>query len=229
MPVAHTCFDALARRRATRRLASTCALALVALLATGLRSPAASGSPVPNGAPVPAGTSVPEVDAEVAPAVPLAIAMQSANSEAAKVESRIRKERAGIACPVDGTIRFYDDFGNARSGGRLHEGNDLMSAGGVPVVAVVDGAVAFKSGNRQGKGAYLRGADGNEYWYFHLNSYVGEPRVVRQGDVIGIVGESGNAGGVHTHFEIHPGWDPYEVVNPYPKLDLICTDRVPMR
>lgn len=218
MPLPHTFFGAPLRR------------AVVALV-TGLVTTSLSISlSAPAGA-----TYQPEVGpaassaASSAALVPLAIATQSASAEALEVEAEIRSERAGIICPVAGTIWFYDDFGNARSGGRSHQGNDLMSQSGVPVVAVVDGAVDYKSGSRQGKGAYLRGADGNEYWYFHLNSYVGEPRLVRQGEVIGIVGESGNAGGVHTHFEIHPGWDSYEVVNPYPNLDLVCTDRVPLR
>ncbi len=160
--------------------------------------------------------------------VPVAVALTSSNVEALEVEARVRRERAGMVCPVRGPIWFYDDYGNPRSGGRDHAGNDLMSAHGEPVVAVVDGAVDFKSGSRQGRGAYLRGVDGNEYWYFHLSEYEGEPRNVRQGDVIGYAGDTGNAGGTHTHFEIHPLWDPYEVVNPYPRVDLVCTDRLPM-
>ncbi len=166
---------------------------------------------------------------EAAPLVPVAVTLRSNEITVLEVEAELRQELAGMVCPLRGTVRFYDDFGNPRSGGRDHQGNDLMSDHGVEVVAVVDGAVDYKSGSRQGRGAYLRGEDGNEYWYFHLSDYEGEPRLVRQGDVIGYAGETGNAGGTHTHFEVHPAWDPYEVVNPYPRLDLVCTDRVPMR
>lgn len=223
MPFPHTCFGAPGfgtRSRGVRRTA----VVLVAMLATvGV---AASEAPRASAlvAPSPGGGSAPGSAA----LVPVAVALRSHDATVLAVEAQVRRERAGMICPVRGTVSFFDDFGDARSGGRRHEGNDIMSETGVPVVAVVDGAVSFKSGSRQGRGAYVRGEDGNEYWYFHLSAYEGEARLVRQGDVIGYTGATGNAGGTHTHFEVHPGWDPYEVVNPYERLDLVCTDRIPV-
>jgi murein DD-endopeptidase MepM/ murein hydrolase activator NlpD len=217
MPFLHPWFGA-----PRGRIAGIASVALVLAMSSG---GAAAGVSDPDGRTEQAAA----LDADVAASLPYAIARQRADAYAKRIEAQVRRHRAGIICPVAGIVWFYDDFGNPRSGGRRHEGNDLMSAGGVHVVAVVDGAVTFKSGSRQGTGAYLRGDDGNEYWYFHLDEYAGEPRLVRRGEVIGVVGESGNAGGVHTHFEIHPGWDPDDAENPYPKIDLVCTDRVPMR
>jgi murein DD-endopeptidase MepM/ murein hydrolase activator NlpD len=156
------------------------------------------------------------------------VSVNAANAEVQAAEREIRAARAGIICPVVGTVWFMNDFGDARSRGRRHQGNDIASGAGLSVVAVVDGAVSFKSGNRQGRGAYVRGEDGFEYRYYHLSEYVGPPRRVTRGEVIGTVGNTGNAGGIHTHFEVHPGWSEYEVENPYERLDLVCTDRAPL-
>jgi murein DD-endopeptidase MepM/ murein hydrolase activator NlpD len=189
----------------------------------GASVPGASvpGASVP-GAPEPGGR------AGGAALVPVAAALEQASAAVREAELIVRTKRAGRVCPVGGPVAFYDDFGNARSGGRRHAGNDLISTHGTPNVAVVAGRVEFKSGSRQGRGAYLRGDDGNEYWYFHLAAYAGAPRRVVQGEVIGLTGDTGNAGGDHTHFEIHPGADPDEVVNPYPLLDFVCIDRTPL-
>ena len=77
----------------------------------------------------------------------------------------------------------------------------------VPDVAVVSGSVTYKSGGTSGNGAYLSGDDGNLYYYFHLDSYADVARRVAQGEVIGYVGNTGDARytATHTHFEIHPG------------------------
>ncbi len=203
-------------------------VALVTGLATvSLIAPAAA-QPVPD-AGNDVGAAAAAAGDDAAPLLPVAVTLRSNEITALEVEAELRHELAGMVCPLRGTVWFYDDFGNPRSDARQHQGNDLISDHGVAVVAVVDGAVSYKSGARQGLGASLRGEDGNEYWYFHLSDYEGEPRLVRQGEVIGYAGATGNAGGTHTHFEIHPAWDPYQVVNPYPRLDLVCTDRVSLR
>jgi murein DD-endopeptidase MepM/ murein hydrolase activator NlpD len=127
----------------------------------------------------------------------------------------------GIVCPVRGALSFIDSWGYPRHQGP-HKGVDLMSPTGTPNVAVVAGNVTFKEGGTSGKGAYLRGDDGNLYYYFHLSAYEGGPRRVAQGEVIGYVGNTGDARytASHTHFEIHPGGG--AAVNPYPSVRPVC-------
>jgi peptidoglycan LD-endopeptidase LytH len=127
----------------------------------------------------------------------------------------------GIVCPVRGAVSFVDSFGAPRHQG-AHMGVDLMSPRGTPDVAVVSGTVTFKTGGISGLGAYLHGDDGNLYYYFHLDSYEGGARRVAQGEVIGHVGNTGDAQytATHTHFEIHPGGG--AAVNPYPSVRAVC-------
>jgi len=127
----------------------------------------------------------------------------------------------GIVCPVRGIVSFIDSWGYPRHQGP-HMGVDLMAAVGTPDVAVVGGNVTFKSGDTSGLGAYLRGDDGNLYYYFHLSAYEGAARHVAQGEVIGHVGNTGDAQytASHTHFEVHPGGG--GAVNPYPSVRPVC-------
>jgi murein DD-endopeptidase MepM/ murein hydrolase activator NlpD len=127
-------------------------------------------------------------------------------------------------CPVRGPMRHYDDWGAPRDGGlRRHEGNDLLADRGTPVVAVAEG-VARQQPNRLGGNAVAVDlADGTHFYYAHLDAYEGAfPRLVRAGDVVGYVGDTGNAKGgpTHLHFEWHPfGGEPR---NPYPLAGILC-------
>jgi peptidoglycan LD-endopeptidase LytH len=129
---------------------------------------------------------------------------------------------ASIVCPIRGVVSFVDSWGAPRSGGRSHQGVDLMSPSGTPNVAVVSGTIAQKSGSLSGLGVYLSGDDGNSYWYFHLSAYEGGSRRVAQGEVVGYTGSTGNAdgGAPHTHFEYHPGGG--SARNPYPLVRPVC-------
>lgn len=128
----------------------------------------------------------------------------------------------GLICPLRGPLSFIDSWGYPRATTGRHQGSDLMSPRGTPNVAVVSGDVEFHTGGTSGLGAYLYGDDGNLYYYFHLQAYEGAARRVQQGEVIGYVGNTGDAIGTatHTHFEIHPGGGP--AVNPYPTVAQIC-------
>lgn len=138
-----------------------------------------------------------------------------------------------ILFPLEERVSWTDTFGAARSGGRTHAGNDLMAPKMTPLLAVVDGKLDWL--NLTGKlsgynnlpyyNILLRGDDGNDYFYIHLNNdtpgtddgqggvqYAYAPGLtngthVHAGDVIGYVGDSGNAedSGSHLHFEIHLG------------------------
>jgi murein DD-endopeptidase MepM/ murein hydrolase activator NlpD len=127
----------------------------------------------------------------------------------------------GIVCPIRGAVSFIDSWGAPRHQG-AHHGVDLMAARNTPNVAVVSGTVTFRAGGTSGNGAFLSGDDGNLYYYFHLEKYEGGARRVAQGEVIGYVGNTGDAKytATHTHFEIHPGHG--AAVNPYPSVRAVC-------
>lgn len=125
----------------------------------------------------------------------------------------------GMVCPLPGGA-FTDDFGRPRPGGRTHQGVDMHAPMGTPELAVVSGDVTYGDGGGGGMGAYIAGDDGNRYVYYHLSVYVGSPRHVSPGEVIGKVGQTGDATGPHLHFEIHPGGGP--AIDPYPTLSRIC-------
>jgi len=137
---------------------------------------------------------------------------------------------------LDEQTEFVDSWGVARSDGRSHQGVDLMGTKMASVVAVFDGVIrTMSNGDRSGYYITIDHGDGTISWYMHLNNdrpgtddRRGGPDYafvegleagdnVEAGQVIGYVGDSGNAewGGAHTHFELHINGRP---VNPYPYL-----------
>ena len=121
----------------------------------------------------------------------------------------------GYVCPVPGGT-FFDDWGFPRSGGRHHAGNDIFAPRGTPVHAPTSGWVDIATGSIGGHQFRLTAADGSQWFGSHLDHF-GKTGSVQAGDVIGYVGNTGNAKGgpTHLHFEIHPGAN---AVNPFPLL-----------
>ncbi len=122
-------------------------------------------------------------------------------------------------CPVDGPATYEDSWGWARSGGRSHEGVDMIADRGTPVVAATAGDALFKNNRLGGNAVWLTAPNGDKFYYAHLDGFEGESRRVQAGDVIGYVGSTGNAQGPHLHFETLPG---AAVENPYPHTIAAC-------
>jgi murein DD-endopeptidase MepM/ murein hydrolase activator NlpD len=122
-------------------------------------------------------------------------------------------------CPVAGPNSFVDSFGWPRDG-HTHQGIDMISPYGTPVVAAHAGTVSHSSSTSGGIQAYVHGSAGYSF-YAHLSSYSSASGGVSAGTVIGYVGSTGNAGSVnHLHFEWHPGGG--AAVNPYQMLLAVC-------
>ena len=118
---------------------------------------------------------------------------------------------ARLLVPVEGVapVDLDDTFAARRSGGRTHGAIDILAPRGTPVLAVADGEVARIHTNRLGgKVLYLRSPDGAyDFYYAHLDAYAEGLQVgqtVRQGDVLGFVGTTGNARHTppHLHFQV---------------------------
>jgi murein DD-endopeptidase MepM/ murein hydrolase activator NlpD len=145
-------------------------------------------------------------------------------------EVTARLSHGGYVFPLYGPAAFGDTFGAYRGdvAGKWHHGEDIVAPRGTPILAVADGTLFSVGWNDIGGWRlWLRDRAGNEFYYAHLSAYsplAADGRNVKAGDVIGFVGNSGDAdGGVtHLHFEIHPvdllylGYD--GVVAPYPFL-----------
>ena len=148
------------------------------------------------------------------------------------------------AFPVVGNVHYIDDFGAPRAGG-THKGNDIMSIRHQPAVAFEAGTVEKWAHPNQAVPScmlVLHGGSGMEYWYIHLNNDRGSRndndagcsrayapglrngQHVRRGQLVGFVGDSGDANGIqpHLHFEIHrpsgTAIDPYSYLNKAKRL-----------
>jgi murein DD-endopeptidase MepM/ murein hydrolase activator NlpD len=131
----------------------------------------------------------------------------------------------GGTCPVAGAVSFSDTWGAPRSGGRAHQGVDMIAARNTPLVAIYSGTIhRITSGSLSGLAVWLRAGNGDQFFYAHLESYgdISVGQSVLEGYVIGYNGSSGNAPALlpHLHFEYHPGGG--SAVNPYPLVRSLC-------
>lgn len=126
-----------------------------------------------------------------------------------------------ILFPMPKTCKFWDTWGAPRSGGRKHQGVDIMASSGTSLYAVQTGTITKKQsaypGSLAGNALWLTTADGTYYFYAHLSGFadgIGVGSKVTGGQTIGYVGKTGNASVPHLHFEVHPKGG--SAVNPYP-------------
>lgn len=121
-----------------------------------------------------------------------------------------RLTASGYVFPIYGPASFTDSFGAARSDTSWHHGEDIFAPLGAPVLAVANGIVYSVGWNKVGGLRFwLQDLAGNEFYYAHLSAF--SPLAlngaqVRAGDVIGFVGNTGDAMNTpyHLHFELHP-------------------------
>ena len=139
---------------------------------------------------------------------------------------------ASLIIPVAGVKpeQLIDTFDDARSEGRVHDAIDIPAPAETPVLAAADGKILklFHS-DRGGTTIYQLSVDQKlVYYYAHLSHYadgLAEGDLVRQGQLIAYVGDTGNAGAgnYHLHFSIAAVSDPKRYwegtnINPYPLL-----------
>jgi hypothetical protein len=144
-----------------------------------------------------------------------------------------------IVFPVQGGAKFTDDFGDPRSGGATHEGNDLMAPKMTPILAARAGRVVFSPMIEPSYGYMISiaGDDGYKYNYIHINNDmpgtdddkggienayapgIRDGIEVTQGQHIAWVGDSGNAENTvaQLHFEIRLPDD--TAINPFQYLN----------
>ena len=136
------------------------------------------------------------------------------------VKTKLDTSKAGFAFPVKAPYSFVDTYLAPRAGYRKHQGVDIFAISGTPVYAVVNGVVEEKGTNPLGGNKlWIRSPGDNwRYYYAHLSGYgpgISNGARVKKGQVIGYVGNTGNARTTppHLHFESHvPGG---AATNPY--------------
>ncbi|MGI8794443.1 MAG: peptidoglycan DD-metalloendopeptidase family protein [Acidimicrobiales bacterium] len=136
---------------------------------------------------------------------------------------------SGFVFPVAGPRTFSDTWGAPRMPGTVfehkHQGTDIFAESGTTLVACERGVVVrIGSDVLGGTKLWLVGASGTRYYYAHLSGFVDglfDGMAVEAGQVVGYVGNSGNARTTppHLHFQVHPGGG--APINPYPMLRIV--------
>lgn len=133
---------------------------------------------------------------------------------------------SSLPIPVDRVQarELKDTWGASRSSGRLHEGIDILAPRGTKVRSATPGLIAdLRNNNLGGKVVWILGPGGTWHYYAHLDGHKRGLKVgnyVKKGDVIGYVGNTGNARHTapHLHYGLYLNGKGRGVVNPYPYL-----------
>ena len=177
-------------------------------------------------------TATPAPVTAAAPAVPSVAPAPTASIVATPAASAPTVASSGLVIPVAGIApsQLVDTYTQSRAAGRLHEAIDIMAPAGTPVLAAIDGPVAkLFTSKLGGLTIYQFDPDGRRvYYYAHLQGYapgLAEGQVLKQGQVIGYVGSTGDASpeAPHLHFSVgdlgpEKQWWKSTPVNPYPLL-----------
>lgn len=192
-----------------------------------------SVSPALEIAPSASPTATPTASPTQSPGTPNA--EQTPSNETSSQDAALSGSFVGamkLIIPVAGVKpdQLLDTFTYARSEGRVHDAIDIPAPAGTPVLAAADGEIIklFQS-ERGGTTIYQLSTDKKlVFYYAHLQGYAASltaGKFVRQGEVIGYVGDTGNAGAgnYHLHFSISVVADPRRYwegtnINPYPLL-----------
>lgn len=146
------------------------------------------------------------------------------------LDAAFRRAQPTLTCPVEQS-EFSNDWHYPRSHGRRHKGIDMLAPLGTPVVAIADGTLTvvdridnFDGDNDLGGIAVTYETEVGRFYASHLDAIADdlvEGQPVKAGDVLGWVGNSGNAQGGPHH--LHLGWYMGEsAINPFPTMALIC-------
>ena len=189
-------------------------------------------TPIPISAPPLEVTPSPSPLPAASPEVPQEPGLSSTPAAPAEQSRDSFVGQVNLVIPVLGVKpeQLLDTFADARSEGRSHDAIDIAAPAGTPVVAASEGEIVklFQS-EKGGTTIYQLSPDKKlVFYYAHLQRYADgthEGKYVRQGEVIGYVGDTGNAGAgnYHLHFSIATITDPKRHwdgtnINPYPLL-----------
>lgn len=151
---------------------------------------------------------------------------KAAEYDAAARAATATVDAGGMTCPVAAPVRHSNDWHAPRSGGRLHQGNDVFASYGSTLVAIEAGVIDRSSDTESGLGGitiWLRGDSGTRWYYAHnARNLVARGARVTAGQPIALLGNTGNARATapHVHFEMQPVGG--AAANPHPLIAQLC-------
>lgn len=153
---------------------------------------------------------------------------RQSNEEQQKIDALGTVAEQNIAMPILFGSSMLHNYGELRVSGRTHDGEDIMAPKGTPIVSPTAAVVTrVDYGAGEGNAIYTANPGGERFIYYHLDRVaegIAAGQVLARGDLIGYVGNTGDASGgaAHLHFEIrtNSGNTPSD---PYPRLTLEFT------